>query len=100
MMRERDFSRRGIDVASEQPGVAGGVMWRTKGALCDEGLSGCKQPHDTVDFGRLESLIQRQWRKNRCQPFSEHRLSSSRGTDEQDIVAASRGNFESALDVF
>jgi hypothetical protein len=97
---EGDFAGRGIDVATEQASVAGGVMRRAEGTLRDERLTGFQQADDAVDLGRLQRLVERERRKNRREPFREHGFASARRADEQDIVAARCRDLQRALHGF
>src|SRR5216117_3873750 len=100
MMRERDFPRRGIDVAAKQTGVTGGMMWRAKWAASDERLARSEQAHDAVNLRGLERLLQRQRRKDGREPLGEHRFAGAGRANEQDVVTACSGNFEGTLDRF
>ena len=61
---------------------------------------GCEQADDAVDLGRLQRLLQRQRRQDRGQPFRQHGFAGARRADQQDIVAARRGDFQRALHRF
>ena len=50
---QRDFARRGIDVAAEQARVAGRVVRRAERSLCHKRLAGFQQADDAVNLGCL-----------------------------------------------
>jgi hypothetical protein len=83
MVRERDFTRGGIDVPAEQPGVAGGVMRRAERPAGDQRLARREQTDDAMNLSGLQGLFQRQWWEDRGQPLREHGLAGARRTDEQ-----------------
>src|SRR6266542_2012971 len=103
---DRRYFHMNVDPVQQRAGnpvqiilnLARRVVGRAEWALRDEGLAGRQQADDAVNLGRFKRLVQRQRRQNRRQPFGEHQLACTRRTDEQDVVAARRGDFQRALD--
>ena len=85
---------------SEQPGVAGGVMGRTKRTSSDQSLSRLKHPGDAVNLGGLQCFFQRQRRQNGGQTLGQHRFASPRRANQQNVMSAGSGNLQRALDRF
>src|SRR4051794_35242610 len=75
-------------------------MRRSKRTAGDQRLSWLEQADDAMNLGRLQRLFQREWRKNGCQPFCQHRLAGARRADQQYVMTTCRGDLQGALDVF
>src|SRR5215471_5163994 len=100
MMSQRDFTRGGIDVATQQSGVTGGMMWCAKRAACDQGLSRRKQANNAVDLCGLERFFQREWRQNRSEPFRKHGFTGARRSYKQGVMTSACSYFECPFDIF
>ena len=59
MMRQRNFAGRRVDVAAEQPGIAGGMMRSAERPAGHQGLSWREQADDAMDLRSLQRLFQR-----------------------------------------
>ena len=86
VVRERDFPRRGIDVAAQQSGVRSGMMRRAEGAPRHQRLPGREQADDAVNLGCFERLVQSQRGQNCGEPFGEHGFSGAGRADQQNVV--------------
>ena len=100
VVRQRNFSRRRIDVAAEQSRVARRVMRRAKWPARHQRLARPQQPDDAVNLRRLQRLVQSQRRQNRRQPLGQHGFAGAGRADEQRVMSARGGNFQSAFYVF
>ncbi len=58
MMRQGNLAGSGIDVATQQAGIAGRVVGRAERPLGHQGLPRRQQPHDAVDLGGFQGLFQ------------------------------------------
>ena len=100
VVREGDFAGRGIDVAAQQAGVAGGVMRRAERAARHQRLAGRQQADDAVNLGGLQRLLQRERRQDGRQPLGQHGFARARRADQQHVVPAGGGDLQRALDRF
>ena len=93
-MRERDLARLDERASADQSGLRNRMMRKAKRARAHDAGASAQQSRDAVDLRYLERLVRRHRRKNRGQPSCEHRLAAAGRPDEEQVVAAGRGNFE------
>ena len=72
-------------------------MRRAEGPLRDEAGRRVQHAGHGVNLGRLQRLLESERRQDRRQPFGQHRLARSGRADHEDVMAARRGDLESAL---
>ena len=98
-MREGDLAGLGAQAAAGQGGHAGGVVRRTERPLAGQGALG-DQPRHRVDHGGFKQLLRGQRRQEPGRAAGHHRLARAGRTDEQQVVAASRGDLQGPLGAF
>src|SRR5690606_16495199 len=75
-------------------------MWRSKGTTADEVRVFLQLARDRMNLRCLQSLLQREWRKDGRNSFRKHGLPGARRTDENCVVSASSCDLQCSLDVF
>ncbi len=95
-MRESDLPGPDGASSAEQCRPRGGVMRGSKGAVCDERTL-AEQPCDAVDGGTLEGFVQSQIGQDAWHSPGQHGLARAGRSDQQEVVSAGSGDFESAL---
>ena len=96
VVRQRGFAGAGLEAAAGERGHAGGVVRRAERPGAGQGALG-DQSGDGVDHRSLEQLAGRERRQQARQPARQHRLARARRSDEQQVVAAGRGDLERAF---
>lgn len=96
---EADFSRTGVAAATEQAGIADGVMRGAKGAGGDEGLGFAEQAANAVDLGGLDGFFLGHAGHDGADAFGDHAFARAGRADHQEIVSASDGDFDGAFGI-
>ena len=99
-MCHADLAGHGIRAAAHQCHVADGVVWGAERPCGHEGGIAGQNARHRVDFGRFERLVQGEGREDGGQAAREHGFAGAGRTDQDHVVAAGRGEFEGAFDVF
>jgi len=81
MMGEGDLSRGGVGVATQEAGIANGVMRGPKGTLGDECLLGVELSDDAVDLGGFEGFLKCEGWKDGGESFGKHRFARAGRAD-------------------
>lgn len=98
-MCHADFAGHGVGAAAHQGHIADGVVGRTEWAGGDQrGVIGQNACHG-VDFGGFQRFVEGQRRQNGRQATGQHGFARARRANEDDVVPASRCQFEGAFDV-
>src|SRR5579875_166101 len=99
-MRKADLARTWEAPATNQSGMACGVVRRAEGPLAHKRLSRGDQPTDAVDFCHVQRLAERERRQDGGQRAGDQRLARSRWPAHQKIVCARRHHLKRAFDMF
>src|SRR5262249_55433426 len=94
---EGDFSGAWNGAASDEAGVADGVMRGSKRASANEPASVFERAGDRVDARGFNGLLERHGRKNGGDALGEDGFSGPGRPGEENVVATGAGDFESAL---
>ena len=97
MMGEAHFTRAWKFSPADEARGGDGVMRCAKRAALEQTAAGRQCAGDGMNLRRDDRFFERQTRKNRCQPFRQHRLSRSRRTNHQDVVSSCSGDFQCAF---
>ena len=97
VMGEADFARPRLRSAADERGVRDRVMRRAERAIDAAGRRpGGSSPATECTAVDLERLVEGQRRQDARHAPRHHRLAGAGRTDEQQVVAAGRGDFERA----
>ncbi len=96
-MAQAHFPRPGPRPAADHPGVAHGVVRRTKRPCRHQRMALGKRAGHAMDLRGLERLLQAQARQNGGETPGKHRLARTRRPDHQQIVPAGRRDFQRSL---
>jgi len=88
-----------VTPASDEPGVADGVVRRAERAAHDERGIAVEHPGHGVDLGDFERLVEGQRRQHGWDALGEHGLAAAGRADKKQVVAASGGDLDGALGV-
>jgi hypothetical protein len=83
--------------ASDEAGVAHGVVRRAKGAGDAEGPIGREHAGDAVDASGLQRLVELEAGKDGGEAARQHGLAGAGGADQEDVVTTRGGDFQGAL---
>src|SRR6185437_8758627 len=97
IVAQGNFPRTGNCAAADQTGIADGVVRRAVRTRADEAARIIEDAGDAVNARGFDGLIKRHWWKNCGDTFGEHRFAGAGRPDEQNVVSAGTGDFESAL---
>src|SRR5262249_22806623 len=100
MMSQGDFTRSRIDIAAQQSGVTGGMMWCAKRPTRDQSFFRRKQANNAVDLCGLECFFQRERRQNGSESFCEHGFARAWRPYKQGVMTTSCSYFQRAFDIF
>ena len=96
-MGQRDLAGPGHDAAADEAGIGDGVMGGAEGPLRDQAGRRIQHAGYGVNLGGLQCLLEGKRGQDGGQALGQHGLSRSRRADHEDVVAAGRGHFQSAL---
>jgi len=97
IVRQAYFAGSGHRPAADQSRIGNRMM---RGSERPRGYQSgliAKQAGDGMDFCCLNRFLESHWRQNRGKPSSEHRLSGSGRSNQDNVVAAGDGDFHGAL---
>ena len=94
VMGQAHLARPRLRPAAGERGVRNGVMRCAKRPIDEQAGARRQQPGDRVHGRDFEGVVERQWRQDRRQPSRYHRLAGTRRTHQQQVVAASRRDFQ------
>ena len=97
VVRQRDFAGARHDAAADEAGVGDGVVRRAEGALRDQARAGFENAGDGVNLGGFERFFEGERGEDRRQALGEHGFAGAGRADHENVVAAGRGHFKSAL---
>ncbi len=100
VVRQRDFSWRGISAATHQGNWRNSVVRSAVGPHREQGSALREFACHAVNLGGLERLAQGERRQNRWQSFRHHRLATAWRANEQDIVSSSACHLKGAFHHF
>ena len=92
-----NFTGPGIGAAAGKARVGDGVVGRTEGPPCQQGLLRGEQAHNGVDLTDLQCFLPGHIRQDRRQALAEHTFSGAGRADEQHIVTACGSNLQCPL---
>ncbi len=84
----------------DQSRIGNGVVRRAKGPLNHEGVITRQQPHNAMDLGRLQALLEIHVRQNRRNSPGQHGLPRAGGADHDHVMSTCRRHLQTSLDVF
>jgi hypothetical protein len=94
VMGQTHLARPRLRPAAGKRGVRNGVMGCAKRPIDEKAGARRQQPGDRVHGRNFEGVVERQRRQDRRQPSRYHRLAGTRRTHQQQVVAASRRDFQ------
>ena len=97
-MSQRYFARLRIVAATNEGYLRDGMVRRTERALGDKAHSAGQFAGHAVNLGGLQTLSQRQRRKDGGQPFGEHRLTTTRRSYHNKVMTSGRRHLQGPLD--
>jgi hypothetical protein len=97
IVRQRHLARPRNDASANQPGIGDGVVRRAERALRHQAGSRVEHAGYGVNLGGFQRFVEGERRENRRQPLGKHGFSGAGRADHENVMAAGRGNFESAL---
>ncbi len=96
-MAEAHLARSRPRPATDEPGVADGVVRGAERADRGDARTGWQQSRDAVNTGGLERLVQGHGRQDGREPAREHGLARAGRTNHEQVVAPSRRDLERAF---
>jgi hypothetical protein len=93
---ERDVAGPGVAAAAHQGGIRRRVVRRTEGPVDQQPAAGAERAGNGVDGRDLERLVEAERRQDAGQAPRQHGLAGARRADEQQVMAAGRGDLERA----
>ena len=86
--------------ASSEGGGGCGVVGTAEGAPGQQGVLRVRQPRHGPDAGDLQRLLPAHIRQDGGQPLGQHGLACAGGADQQQVVAACRGDLQGPPGIF